>query len=279
MKLTYLGTAAAEAIPGIFCDCRFCNTARKLGGKEIRMRSGAVIDGRLMIDFSPDVQFTSFKAGIRLKDIKNIIFTHSHSDHCSPVDLRYRRYGYCYFDGQFDDKLHTYGNHSVENVVNRSLKGNPANYEVDFTFIEPYVPRDIDGYTVTALSVEHAQEDAYIYLIEKDGKRMLYAHDTGIFIDKTFEYLANKRCDLISLDCTMGYKDTELGHMGFPANVKVKEKLLNIGSADDKTIFVCHHFSHNGLGAPDIDYTYDKFSEMIAPHGFIMSYDGMNIEF
>ena len=70
MELLYLGTAAAEAIPGMFCDCRFCKTAKALGGKEYRMRSGAVINGELMIDFSPDVHISSEKAGIELRKIK-----------------------------------------------------------------------------------------------------------------------------------------------------------------------------------------------------------------
>ena len=52
MKIQYLGTAAAEGIPAIFCDCKTCQKARKLGGKEIRTRSQAIIDDRLLIDFS-----------------------------------------------------------------------------------------------------------------------------------------------------------------------------------------------------------------------------------
>ena len=36
MKLKYLGTAAAEGIPALFCRCEMCAYARKAGGKEIR---------------------------------------------------------------------------------------------------------------------------------------------------------------------------------------------------------------------------------------------------
>ena len=31
MKLTYLGTAAAEGLPALFCNCEFCQKARELG--------------------------------------------------------------------------------------------------------------------------------------------------------------------------------------------------------------------------------------------------------
>ena len=30
MKLKYLGTAAAEGIPGMFCNCRVCRNALKI---------------------------------------------------------------------------------------------------------------------------------------------------------------------------------------------------------------------------------------------------------
>ena len=33
MKIKYLGTAAAEGVPAIFCDCETCRYVRKHGGK------------------------------------------------------------------------------------------------------------------------------------------------------------------------------------------------------------------------------------------------------
>ena len=59
MYITYQGTAAAEGVPAVFCDCEHCRYARAAGGKEIRMRSGALIDGKLKIDFGPDAYATN----------------------------------------------------------------------------------------------------------------------------------------------------------------------------------------------------------------------------
>ena len=47
MNLTYLGTAAAEGWPGIFCRCEFCERAKRLGGRDIRTRSQALLDDAL----------------------------------------------------------------------------------------------------------------------------------------------------------------------------------------------------------------------------------------
>lgn len=54
MKIQFLGTAAYEGIPAMFCQCEQCNTARKRGGKNLRTRSQALIDGKLLIDFPAD---------------------------------------------------------------------------------------------------------------------------------------------------------------------------------------------------------------------------------
>ena len=44
MKLQYLGTAAAEGIPAVFCECENCIKSKENGGRNIRTRSQALID-------------------------------------------------------------------------------------------------------------------------------------------------------------------------------------------------------------------------------------------
>ena len=64
MKIQFLGTAAAEAAPAVFCACDHCRYAREKGGKEIRTRSGALIDGKIKIDFGPDSYAHSLQYGL-----------------------------------------------------------------------------------------------------------------------------------------------------------------------------------------------------------------------
>ena len=47
-----------------------------------------------------------------------------------------------------------------------------------------------------------------------------------------------------------------------------KEKI-----ADDKTIFVINHFSHNG------GQTHDELVEAVKDKGLIVAYDGLEMEF
>ena len=44
MKINYLGTGAAERIPGIFCNCKLCKYAREKKGREIRTQTQLIID-------------------------------------------------------------------------------------------------------------------------------------------------------------------------------------------------------------------------------------------
>ena len=48
-----------------------------------------------------------------------------------------------------------------------------------------------------------------------------------------------------------------IGHMSFWDNVDVKNRMIKMGVADEKTIFVSNHFSHNGSCV-----TYEEFSEI-----------------
>lgn len=282
MKLTYIGTAAAEAIPGLFCECSFCEKARKLKGRELRRRSGAMIDSDLMIDFSPDTYTGTLSLGLRLNKLKYIIFTHSHADHFCLKELEYRRTPVFSVLPEDREKIKVFGNRNIEAGLKQYYGEDLSQQGFEFTFVPPYVPFNIGPYTVTPLSVYHCPpEDAYIYLIEKDGVSILYGNDTGMFIESTFEYLKGRKLDIVSLDCTLGHSPYETGHMGFAANLKVKRILTENGCIKDDTVFVSHHFSHNGLRADnpgEVDWTYDEFSKMASPHGFIMSYDGLVIE-
>ena len=52
MKIKYLGTAAAEGVPAIFCHCEVCKYAREHKGKDIRTRSQAMIDDSILLESS-----------------------------------------------------------------------------------------------------------------------------------------------------------------------------------------------------------------------------------
>ncbi len=93
MNITYLGTAAAEGFPALFCNCKFCNEARRLGCKNIRTRSQSLINKNLLVDFPADTYTHFLQNGIKGDEIEYLLITHAHPDHFYPDDFLFR-HGY-----------------------------------------------------------------------------------------------------------------------------------------------------------------------------------------
>ena len=87
MKLKYYGTGAGYGLPEVFCDCRICRHARENGGKNIRTRSMALLDGCLAIDLSVDTFHHCAFAGLDMRKVKHVLVTHNHHDHFFTSDL------------------------------------------------------------------------------------------------------------------------------------------------------------------------------------------------
>ncbi|MNB71275.1 Phosphoribosyl 1,2-cyclic phosphodiesterase [compost metagenome] len=274
MKLQYLGTAAADGWPALFCKCEPCEAARRAGGKNIRTRSQSIIDDCLLVDMPPDTYYHALKYNLDLSAIGHILITHSHEDHFYPADMILKAEPYAHLGEA--KSISVYGNKVIVDMLRQAMDGSGIEDIEDYinpVYVEPFVPFAIGPYTVTPLPAYHMpNEECYIYCIEKDGKRLLYGHDTGVFPQPTAEYIARTFFHLVSLDCTFCLRPWEHGHLGLPNNAEIRIQMLEQGSADQNTMFVINHFSHNG-------YT---IHDELVPHaeklGFITAFDGMIIE-
>ena len=270
MKITYYGTAAGEAWPGVFCSCELCQKARELGGKNIRTRSQALINDDLLLDMPPDNYLHSLYYGLDLSKVKTLLFTHSHSDHCYPGDLELLREPYSH---TYPGKMEVFGNDAVERKVQKachSLGGERERFT--FTRIMPNESVSSGPYRITALRAVHAKDETCLfYHIAFGNQAVLYAHDTGALTEENLETL--DRClrplGLVSLDCTQQQHPDGKYHMGFDDAVEQKRILLDRGLADENTIFVVNHFSHNG------GWLHEEISRRAEAFGMIASYDGM----
>ena len=194
MRIHYLGTAAAEGIPGIFCNCENCRAARRSGGKNLRARSQVLIDDDLLVDFSPDTYLNSVRHGVELSRLRALLITHSHSDHFIPNELE--MHGALFAKNLPHSFLDIYCNDRVYGIATRHMLQYGADYDAQevtatlrFHQVMPMDRFTAAGCQVTALRAHHdANETCLIYLIEKEGKRILYANDTGIFLMKCLTF-------------------------------------------------------------------------------------------
>lgn len=268
MRIKYLGTAAAEGFPAIFCNCEHCKAARELGGKNIRTRSQTLINDDLLIDFPQDTYHHFLEAGIRGDKIKYLFITHPHHDHFYPDDLL-MRHG-CYAHNMDVPVLRVFAPESAMEKLSGVDQG------VLCTAAHPFEEIVLDSYSVTPLPARHMDgKSALIYLI-KGEKTILYAHDTGYFYDDVFKYLEKNGIvlDMISLDCTnvdIPVPDSG-GHMGFENISRVIDRLYSIGAITDKTVKYVNHFSHNGNPLHHI------LEKRAAEYSLLVSYDGCCVE-
>lgn len=274
MKIKYLGTAAGEGVPALYCDCDNCKEAVKLGGKEIRGCSQTLIDDALMIDYPADTFWFAIKYKIDLKNIHHYLITHTHSDHlCTHQHSTMRNYFI-----KVKEPFIPYKFYSGEEVIDMlSADRDASKGIIETTVLEAFKTYDIGEYKVTPLKANHGGKSPLIYIINKGDKTLFYANDSGIFPTETMEYLKTNKpyFNLISWDCTGGNNDSlsYTSHLCMGYIRDLRKQFEELGICDDNTLHCVNHFSHNGK---NILY---KDKDIYEKQGFIMSYDGLEVEF
>lgn len=277
MKLQYWGTAASEGWPALFCRCEACRRARELGGRNIRTRSQALLDDTILLDFPADTYLHALRYNRDLSGIRHILITHSHEDHFYPLDMMLRMPPYGH--NLEEPKVSIYGNETVIGMLEQTMEscGMPKDQVLEYlepVTLAPLTPVTVDGYTVTALPADHIPwEMCYLYLIEKDGRTLLYAPDTGFFPEPTWEYLRGKKLDLVSIDCTFVTHSSRRNHLGLPEVLETREKLRKLGCVTESSQFVINHFSHN------IPVLHEELAAEAGKYGMLTAYDGMTVTF
>lgn len=277
MKIQFLGTAAAEGVPAMFCDCESCKNIRLLGGRELRTRTQVLIDGDLSVDFPPEAYVHSIKYGFNLAGLKYIFVTHSHMDHFYAHDFILR--GYRYASG-FGSPLQIYGNKEVAAVFSectrREMKPSVAP-NVVMNEIMPYRRYLIGRYRLLTLPANHSlTEDALLFYIERGGRGYLHLHDTALPEEGIYGYLSENgaKASLVSLDCTYAGRTgiTRPRHMNIDDCALVISKLKAAGVCGADTKFVITHFSHNSNPLTS------RLALLEEQYGVVAAYDGLQFD-
>lgn len=278
MKLKYLGTGAAEGIPGLFCQCENCKKAVTLGGRNIRTRSQALVDDTLLLDFPPDTFLHTLYHGLDITKIRTCLVTHSHSDHLYAPDLEMRKQGFAILDKPVLP-FTVYADESGYNTILKELaESRTQTSRILPVRIFPGTIFTAQGYRTLPLRAAHSPKTSpVVYVVEKGGTSFGYFHDTSMLPEESRAVLAQLRqpMKLVSLDCTEGTLPlTYTGHMNIARCAEFRDMLLSAGAADENTVFVLNHFSHNGENT-----VYDDLVPIAQREGFLVSYDGMELTF
>lgn len=278
-KITILGSAAAEGVPAIFCNCRVCTEAWKNGGKDMRLRTAYKLNDRVRIDFGPDSMAQEYKFQLHSENLRHLFITHSHEDHFRVEELIYRRPGFSVVAE--DNILNVYGNVGVMDVIYSAY----AKRRCDFAFyrinpveIKAFMPVELpeEDMTFHPMKANHMpSEQPNFYIIRHGEKYLMIANDTGYFCEEDWAYIAalNIRFDVVITDCTGGILDNRDGHMSGKYVLATKTRLEEMGCVDENTQYFINHFSHNGR------LTHAELEAHYNPHGIQVGYDGLEIEY
>ncbi len=275
MRITFLGTGASEGVPGIFCQCEDCKTARKLGGRELRSRSQILVNQDLLVDMGPETYWKSVLYGIWLSRVKYLFVTHSHCDHLDERFLGFR--GGWFGKDMAEPVLYGYGNEKAVEQMARRLEDSQFDFvktASHFQTLHSFDQVQAGSYEVTALpAIHNPKEECLLYLIkDHEGKEIFYATDTGRLTEETYQHLEGHHLDCVILDCTLGNKpDVGISHMGLKENKVIKDRLEAMGVTDRRGRYVCTHISH-GTGG------FEYLSGAAAAYGMEVAYDGMVLE-
>ena len=269
MQLLFLGTAAAEGYPAIFCNCANCNEARVLGGRSLRFRSALLVNEDLLIDFGPDLLASAIRFNRNLSRVTTGLVTHAHSDHFFPMNFDMRGPS---FTGRTEiPVMRLYGPSEVKETLEKEY------VDLEKLRVEAHTVHAFDSwqnaaYTFTAYRAFHAVDhlETLFYSVEDGQRSFLYATDTGAFPQDTWQALQGKSFDVIIMEETLG-SGNYTQHMGFATFLDHANKMRALGMLRPGGRLIAHHMSHSG------NPTHEKVEAILGPHGVEVAYDGLEI--
>ncbi|HEY0868466.1 MAG TPA: MBL fold metallo-hydrolase [Fimbriimonas sp.] len=264
MNVRLLGTGAADGIPGLFSNDEVSRWARINGGKDIRTRSAALVDGHLKIDLGPDTFAQMQRFGLDGRDWSGLVFTHSHEDHFAVSEVQYALFPFVQKDHL---EFPIYGN----GVICGAIRARYPDWPMELVETRSFLTYHHGPYRITPVAANHiVGEDCQNLLIENKGKTLLYASDTGVYPDETFEFLESIHVDCLVIECTEGLlRSTYQGHLDIERCVKVVTRLREQGTLKDNSQVYTTHHAHTG-GARHCDLERELGAFQIEP-----GFDGM----
>ncbi len=268
MNIRLLGTGAADGIPSFYGNDDVSRYARQHGGKDVRSRSAAIVDGTIKIDLPPDTLMQMRRDGVCACDWTALLFTHSDDDHFAPSELQYSLIPFTELD-------HLPYTIFANDVVSKRIRQRYPEWPMEIVETRSFECFEHCGYRFIPVKATHiTDEDCHNFLIQREGKTLLYATDTGIWSEETFAFLDQFRVDALILECTDGVDPTPYeGHLDISECIMIVGRLRTMGVLKDGSRVVTTHHSVRGLAR------HCDLEAAFAGHGIEPGFDGMLIEF
>ena len=237
MRVRMLGTGSSDGWPNPWCTCASCAAARADG--VLRGQTSALVDDRLLIDLGPD----GVRAAGDLSAVEAVLVTHAHPDHHAWPAWMWRGWA----------------------AARRPLVlvGPPAVLADATPHLDPTVttvaahPGDrlsVAGFDVVVVPATHAGPaagPAVLYdLTGPDGRRLLYATDTGVLRAEALALVQDRAYDAVLLDLTSGHGPVHHDLRSWPQQVA---ELRRRGAVVPTTAVHAIHLGHGNPPPAELD--------------------------
>lgn len=280
MKISFLGTSAANACPIPFCACDNCERSRALGGASLRKRAAVLVNDDLLIDLGPDIESASLQHNIPLLNVRYCLQTHSHPDHFDPGHLLSRSPEYGVVDAPC---LHFYASSGTLRQVAAHFQGfydsdnliAPATWErlnIEVHEITAWKPTVIGPYRVTAIPANHdLAVESMLYAVEADGQCIFYGTDTAALPEETWHGIQQMglQFDIVVLDHTYGPGLPGSDHLSAQQVCEHVIRMRQEGILTASGRAFATHISHEG------NPPHPELSDFAARNGYEIAYDGL----
>lgn len=280
MKVTFLGTSAANANPEAFCQCPNCTRARELGGPSLRKRSAVLVNDDLLIDLGPDVQTAAQMYNCSLTAVRYCLQTHAHSDHLDASHLLSRSPEWGVMGAPL---LHFYASRgtlqAAAQVLERDLA--PAGFlapetgeflNLELHPVEALQTLTAGPYRVTAFAANHDPVvEPLLYAVERGEHSLFYGTDTAALPEEFWQALHRRqlRFELVVWDHTYGPGEEERDHLSAREVIAYAARMREEGLLAEGGRVLATHIAHEGNPA------HPELAAFAARHGYEVAYDGM----
>ncbi len=260
MELLFLGTGAADWSP------------KHKGGALYRRLSSALVGDDLLIDPGPCIyDFAEDYGNTDLyRNVKNVILTHSHSDH---------------FNAQTLIRLTKESNHELhfwaQPAAYEKLKAGAGDSDV-LPIFHPLTPMSaevIGDYDVLPCFANHGDlpegEIPLNYIVKGGGRSFFYGSDSGWLMYETYKKIKKAKPNAMIFECTTGYAPGDeriFGHTSIAMiGIMMESIVAQKATADDCKYYATHM-------ARTLHTTHEDTAARLAPFGVTPAYDGLKIE-
>ena len=174
---------------------------------------------------------------LNISKVKHILVTHEHTDHIKGVGVASRRLG-----------LRVWATERTADAIYE--KGILRNSDSEVNYVEKYKEYEISGFKITPFPLSHDANDPVGYIVERDGKKVVYLTDTGYVSKKVMEAVKGANLYIMELNHNIEMLHTcnrpwplkqrilsDYGHLSNEDGAYVFSKMM---SDDTKHVFLSH---------------------------------------